>query len=227
LRNRQPFVVERQFGEGRVVAFLTTLAPIWNNWANDPSFVVVLLKLQSFLAAPQRTVDPRLVGSPLTVQLSNEAYRSDLTFVTPGEKPELPVVMRRTATADEESKAGSLTAKLAGLSRDDANTSRSGIYEIWPITVAGPLEVRRFAFNVNTSESDVSQASSRTLLAGLAPTRIRMRRADDLAFDLTEEAGLHRGTWLIGLLVLMLIGEQILAYVASYHPPTVTGAARE
>jgi hypothetical protein len=85
--------------------------------------------------------------------------------------------------------------------------------------------VQRFAFNVNPTESDLSQASSRMVVAGLSPTRIRMRRADDLAFDLTEEAGLHRGKWLLGLLVIMLLGEQLLAYFLSYHPAPVTGAA--
>lgn len=223
LRNRHPFVVERQFGDGRVVAFLTTLAPQWNNWANDPSFVVVLLKLQSYLAAPQRKVDPRLVGSPLAVQLSREAYRPDLTIVAPGSRPELPLVLKRSAV--EQSPDKDLTATLAGISRDDANTSRSGIYEVWPITNSGQTEVQRFAFNVNPTESDLGQASSRMVVAGLSPTRIRMRRADDLAFDLTEEAGLHRGKWLLGLLVIMLLGEQLLAYFLSYHPAPVTGAA--
>src|SRR5690606_12262736 len=47
LRNKAPLVVERQFGEGRVVAFLTKASPLetelgsWNNWARgNPSFVV-------------------------------------------------------------------------------------------------------------------------------------------------------------------------------------------
>jgi hypothetical protein len=224
LRNRQPLVVERRFGEGRVVVFLTTLAPQWNNWANDPSFVVVLLKLQSYLAAPQRTIDPRIVGTPLSVQLASDVYRPDVTVVTPGEKPDLPLVLRRTAVG--EPPGDSLTVTLDGLSRDDANTARRGIYEVWPETVAGPLEVRRFAFNVDPAESDLSQVSSRSLLADLAPVRIRMRMADDLAFDLTEDGGLHRGTWLIGLLILLLIGEQILAYFASYHSTPATGAMR-
>jgi hypothetical protein len=30
----------------------------------------------------------------------------------------------------------------------------------------------------------------------------------------------------MGLLVLLLIGEQVLAYFASYHPAPVTGASR-
>jgi hypothetical protein len=57
LRNGMPLVVERKFGDGRVMAFLTTVEPGWNNWGNDPSFVVVALKLQSYLAAGRRAFD--------------------------------------------------------------------------------------------------------------------------------------------------------------------------
>ncbi len=37
--------IERRFGKGRVMAFLTTAAPTWNNWAGNPSFVVIMLDL--------------------------------------------------------------------------------------------------------------------------------------------------------------------------------------
>ena len=51
LRNGAPLAVERTFGEGRVVAFTTTAAPVWNNWAaNNPSFVVAIQELQAYLA---------------------------------------------------------------------------------------------------------------------------------------------------------------------------------
>ena len=51
LRNGDPLTVEKRFGDGRVIAFLTTMSPEWNNWAHDPSFVVAALKLQAYLAA--------------------------------------------------------------------------------------------------------------------------------------------------------------------------------
>lgn len=224
LRNRRPLVVEKQFGEGRVVVFLTSLTPEWNNWANDPSFVVVLLKLQAYLASPLRKTENRLVGTPLEMSLSREAFRGDLTWVLPGARADLPVVLKRSAGTPAPDKPWAWS--LPGLSRDEANAGRSGVYEAWAATVAGPLEVRRFAINVDRAESDLAQISSRTLAAKLSPVRVRLRRADELAFDLTEEAGLHRGAWLIGLLVILLIAEQILAYVASYHPAPVTGVAR-
>ncbi len=58
LRNRAPLAVEKRFGEGRVVAFLTKAAPVetpqgsWNNWGrNNPSYVVAMLELEAYLAA--------------------------------------------------------------------------------------------------------------------------------------------------------------------------------
>ena len=40
MANGEPLIVERRIGNGRITSFLTTLAPIWNNWAQNPSFVV-------------------------------------------------------------------------------------------------------------------------------------------------------------------------------------------
>ena len=42
-----PLVVEHSFGKGRVMAFLTTAAPTWNNWAGNPGFVVVMQDLEA------------------------------------------------------------------------------------------------------------------------------------------------------------------------------------
>ena len=57
LRNNEPLVVEKQFGEGRVVAQLTKLSsgdtPLgrWSNWSLNPAFPVLANELVSYLAA--------------------------------------------------------------------------------------------------------------------------------------------------------------------------------
>src|SRR5438445_13625734 len=86
LRDKNPLVVEKQLGQGEIVLFLTTLAPEWNDWAKNPSFVVVALKMQSYLATAKRLDDPRLVGAPLDLQLESAKYLPDVAFVAPGEK---------------------------------------------------------------------------------------------------------------------------------------------
>src|SRR5207248_97787 len=53
-RDKSPLIIERKLGQGNVLLFLTTLAPEWNDWAKNPSFVVVALKMQSYLATARR-----------------------------------------------------------------------------------------------------------------------------------------------------------------------------
>ncbi len=223
LRNQHPLAVERRLGDGRVIAFLTTLAPDWNNWAQDPSFVVVLLQLQSYLAAPTRMNEEHLVGSPLELQLDAKKFRPELAFVVPSDDG-LPLVVKQTADPpDAES-----PLLIASLSTTDAtsaaSTRRSGIYEAWPETIEGAVELHRYAVNVNPAESDLTIAETQTLLTRLEPVNIEFRTADQYAFEFTDQAGVNRSLLLMVLLIVLLLAEQILAYIASYH--TSQGAVR-
>ena len=223
LRNRQPLAVERKLGKGRVIAFLTSLAPDWNNWAQDPSFVVVLLQLQSYLAAPTRMHEERLVGSSLELTLDATRYRRDLSFVIPGEDA-LPLVIKQTFVRPEVESPVMVASLSTGSQQTIAGTGRSGIYESWTQTVEGAVELRRYAFNVNSEESDLAIAESQTLLTRLEPVKIEFRTADQYAFDFSDRAGNNRSLLLMILLIVLLLGEQVLAYIASYH--TAQGAVR-
>ncbi len=223
LRNQQPLAVERKLGDGRVVAFLTSLAPDWNNWAQDPSFVVVLLQLQSYLAAPTRLNEERLVGGTLEVRLDAKTFRRDLALVIPG-SDDVPLVVKATAEPPSEESPILVATLTNSPTRSLANTSHSGIYEAWPETVEGTVDPRRYAFNVNPAESDLTIAETQTLLTRLEPAQIEFRTADQYAFDFAEQAGVNRTLLLMVLLILLLLCEQALAYAASYH--TSQGAVR-
>ena len=89
LRNGAPLVVEKRLGEGRVVAFLTPAAPgsaalgRWNNWGrNNPSFVVVMLELQAYLAQ-RRDAAQHLVGQRLVIPLDPKQYEPQVRFQVP------------------------------------------------------------------------------------------------------------------------------------------------
>lgn len=223
LRNRQPLVAERPFGAGRVVVFLTTAAPQWNNWAQDPSFVVVLLRLHSYLASFGRREPPRLVGTPLDVQLDLRKYRRQVSFVTPGGEGSRRAVVERTA----ETRSPNTHVAVASLGRGGTDaaasgeTCRSGIYEAWAAPLEGPPEVQRFALNVDAEEGNLALVSTESLLQRLQPLKVTVRDADDYSRDAVEEAGYNRSLVAMGLLIVLLVGEQLLAYSASYHPPQV------
>ncbi len=152
LRNGAPLVVERSFGKGRVMAFLTTAAPAWNNWARNPSFVVAMQDLQAYLA--QKTVDTsRQVGDPLEVDLDPAAYQPQVRFTPPETGAGQSTVVNAARTPQ-----GRLTAALA-------DTNASGFYEVQLTRSDGKLETRLYAVNVDPTEGNLAALDAQQLAA--------------------------------------------------------------
>ena len=215
LRNGEPLAVECRFGEGRVVAVLTTAAPVWNNWARNPSFVVAMQDMQAFLSQRESTGVSRLVGSKLELELAGEEYTKQVSFVTPGGQPSLPWAHRAKITTDAVlTKKGTLSAALV-------QTDVSGIYQAELKRKDGSAEVRSYALNVDAEEGNLEAFSGAQLAARLEGVDYQYEQAAAFQYTMSELAGQNISEWLLYLLIVMLIGEQILAWSASYHqrPP--------
>ncbi len=208
LRNGAPLAVERRFGQGRVVAFLTTAAPIWNNWArNNPSFVIAMQEMQAYLAGQGLAEAVRLVGAPLRVELDPSQYQPQVRFVTPQENA-LPAA----STDALPTAGGPLAAQLP-------ETEASGIYEAQLLKADGGREIRRYAVNVDAAEGDLRTLSAAQLGVHLAGVRYTYAQAANYRAAETTIAGVNLSQTLLYALILLLIVEQMLAYSASYHPP--------
>lgn len=214
LRNRAPLVIEQPFGEGRVLLFTTTAAPDWNSWANDPTFVVIALKMQSYLARTPDSDQGVLVGAPLGVTLEAAKYKPEVKFVAPGARADMRVVIERVATVNRDGME--LQASIGGAT-GSGETQRSGLYEVWPTTIDGNLVPRRYAFNVDPREGELALVDSAAMLTKLAPAKAKFSHFDD-DVEGADDASSHFSLPLMGLLIALLIGEQLLAYSASYHP---------
>jgi hypothetical protein len=203
LRNGAPLAVERSFGEGKVVAFLTTAAPEWNNWArNNPSFPVAMQELQAYLSR-EPTDTARLVGTPLVVKLPPSQYDRAVRFITP-ERDALPATVNALPTSD-----GALTASLTA-------TDFCGIYRAHLRRSDGQEETREFAYNVDPDEGDLRMVPAAQLAQqyrGVA----RYQRAADFQSAGDSQAGYQITDLLLYVLVGLLIVEQLLAWSASYH----------
>ena len=99
-------------------------------------------------------------------------------------------------------------------------TARSGIYDVVLTEVDGKPEVRRYAVNLDPNEGDLALADQGEMLLKLDPIKPTVRFVEEYAGDIIEQAGFNRAMLLLLLLVGALVAEQLLAYSASYHPPS-------
>ena len=220
LRNDAPLVVERRFGRGRVVAQLTKLStgdtPLgrWTNWSLNPIFPVLANELAGYLSANRRQDAVYRVGDDLVVSVPEADYQPEMRFLLPADgnvRAEVPV--------DATVERGQLTARLEGV-------ATSGIYEVELQRLDGERERRAFAFNVPVGEGDLQLVSREELSRQLAGVEFELHDAAHMTVDQQQLAGLQLGDALLVTLVVTLLVEQMLAYVASFHVRPAGGPAR-
>jgi hypothetical protein len=220
LRNDAPLVVEKKFGDGRVVAQLTRLStgdtPLgrWSNWSLNPVFPVLANELVGFLSANRRSDAVYQVGDDLVVSVPEAQYEPTFRFFIPGSG-----AAKTQIAIDATSARGLLTAKLP-------HVANSGVYEVQLQPHEGAPERRAFAVNVPAGEGDLQTVEREDLTRQLAGVAYQFHDASDMAIDQQQLAGLQLGDALLGTLIVVLLLEQILAYVASFHVRPVRGAAR-
>lgn len=211
LRSRSPLAVEKTFGDGRVIAFLTTYAPYWNDIALGPG-AVLALRLQSHLGFAQRVTVDQQVGTAINLRLDGEKYRRDVSVFAPAEDRGNRLMTEHVAEKVTDD------SRVLWVEVEPRETMRSGIYELWLNRVDGSVDPNRFAVNVNSRESDLAQTPTRDIVANLDPVAVEFGYADQYDTAGLAQTGFNQSLLLMCLLILLLIGEQLLAFFASYHP---------
>jgi hypothetical protein len=213
VRNGAPLVIDKKFGQGRVLAFLTTAGPDWNNWGRDnPSYVVAMQELQNYLAAGRQADPARQVGTPLTIPVDTQKFQPQVEVLTPAEGTADKIVIKA-----EPQESGPALATLP-------DTDSAGIYEVQLTANDNTQQVTDFAFNVDAAEGDLSKIGQQQLADELTGVSYEYHHAGDLYFDSSEMQGFNLSETLLYVLIVLLIGEQLLAYSASYHPGKMQGA---
>jgi hypothetical protein len=117
----------------------------------------------------------------------------------------------------EPQKEGPAIAKLV-------DTDFAGLYEATLTQRDNTQELLSVAYNVDASEGDLATVTAERLTASLPKLNPRYLKASDLFFDATELQGSNLSQNVLFVLILLLLGEQLLAYSASYHPARRQGA---
>jgi hypothetical protein len=210
VRNGAPLVVDKKIGNGRVVAFLTTAGPHWNNWGRDnPSYVVAIQELQGYLSAGWQTDPSRQVGVPLEIPVDLQRFQQQVEFLTPAEGTADKIVVKA-----EPQENGPARATLT-------DTDTSGVYEVQLLAIDNTPEVRSVAYNVDPTEGDLKIVNAEQFTAEIAGVA-EFHRAGDV-FDNKEIQGSNLSEVMLYALIALLVAEQLLAYSASYHPARSQG----
>jgi hypothetical protein len=205
LRTGAPLLIEQPFGEGLVAVALTTAAPVWNNWARgNPSWVVVMLELESQLARGRRSSQSMLVGEPIRIPLQEGLDEPQVDFVMPPDN----TVVHREAVRDAD---GETVAELT-------ETDVAGLYTSRWRQQDGVEQTRLLAINVDPAEGELATVAREQLERLLVGVPFTMERAESMQEDRESLAGTSLTTPLLYLLVILLILEQLVSYSASYHP---------
>lgn len=218
LRNGAPLAIEKVFGSGKVFVYLCKLSQqktsqgIWSNLCVNPVFPVVANELAGYLTSSQRARTDQRVGSELQFTLDETEYQPEVAVHPPG-----------TATH-----SGIVLTPQSQDGRYLVDAGRGDLSGVWRFTLKPrqqASDTRLVAVNVDSPEGDLHRLEREELASRLEGVEFRFSLASQLSAAEDQLAGYRLGDTMLGLLVAALLGEQWLAYRASYHSDTGGGAS--
>lgn len=214
LRNGHPLALEVPYERGKVVVFLTTAAPIWNNWARgNPSFVVTLLELHGYLRRLPEATESATVGEAIRFDYRSDRYQPALRWQPPPETGLPPETL--SVEAGEQPQ---VTVQLPA-------AELPGVYTLRLIDRDGTSAEKRFAVNVDPSEGDVRLLTQERFSSRYGDLVDAFTPAELSAGQTLEQLAGSPDRMLLYLLMLLVIGEQAVARWTSYHPKDRVAAA--
>ncbi|RLS29767.1 MAG: hypothetical protein DWH79_11700 [Planctomycetota bacterium] len=217
LRNGAPLMLEQSFGAGLVVAVCTTASPSWNNWSRgNPSWVVVMLELESHLARGRRRAESLPVGAGITVGLDPAVDGLEVDFLLPPDGTVVHQVARERGV--ERDTGASRNGSSARMAATLPITDVAGAYAVRWRRSDGQERERVFAVNVDPEEGRLERVGREGLDASLAGIPFRYENATLMDPGSSALAGVSLVTPLLLILLGLLLLEQVVAYSASYHP---------
>ena len=235
LPGREPFAFERRIGKGRVVAFLTSAGPMWNDWTKNPSVVVFHLELVKHIAREDQTLQRRIVGQPIQVTFNPAEFLETVEITAPYANGNRATRVTATRAPEPEKAAAAKQNAAAPNSKNRpdgvrvtatyADTDWPGMYivRLFKDQAAAPQE-QWVAYNVPTEESDLKTASNAEILARLSnDVHVQIHEPGQTQWIEGHNTSQEARTLLLFLLVVALLVEQLFAHRLSYLPAQAGG----
>ncbi len=196
-----PAIVERRFGEGRVIVVTSTVDQEWNDWARDASYVVTMLEMTQYLARGEGADSDLLVGDPVRFGLDPARFERDVLVRTPQYPAEQEVPV--TAQAAEDGQGFELIWD---------ETSRSGVYRFVLTGMTGEQTIRAVAVNLDPQESDLVKATQAELEERITELPFTYLDGVEAIGEVDEAARSELWRSVLVAAMVVLMGEQFLAW---------------
>lgn len=197
---KQPLLVERPFGAGRALLMTTSIDKEWNNLADRPVYVVLVMELAQYLARPPKAGGEQLVGEPIRLPLDAGKFRPTATLKPP-RYPDEPAT-RLDAQPDPDTGLPTLYW---------AETGEPGLYRFELAETSGSEMVEQAAVNVDPRESDLRRADRAALIESMAGLPVEHVAGGELVQQRDLQARRELWPTLLVALVSVLMLEQALA----------------
>jgi len=233
LQNGDPIVFEHSVGTGRVLTFLISAGRRWSNWPFSPhGYVPTNLLMHQYLQRPSDAIQIREIGEPIRFEWQAGEYTESVEVALPLVEGDdqatmgaflrlqaAPVTQENAVTPEEntsaQSSAESGDEKLAVFI---AQADRPGVFRIKRFPVVGESEETWLAMNVSSAESDLTAADATEIQGQADLSHVRVVSADVVGGISASDAGREMRWFLLALLILVLVAEQLLSLRLSFHP---------
>lgn len=230
LENGDPVIFEHAIGDGRVLTFLTSAGRRWSNWPISPAapgYVVMHLLMHQYLQKPSRAVRLGEVGDPLRFEWMAGEYSESLDVFLPepeaDDQPDVDTFLHLQAapvvpisSPAEDAQTATVDDERVAVSVPEAR--RPGVYRIKRYPAEGDDEETWIALSVPVTESDLTIAEASEIQQQADLSHVRIIQAGTSGGLSASDAGREMRWFLIGMLIVVLVCEQLLSLRMSFHP---------
>jgi hypothetical protein len=205
--DKSPAIVEKTVGDGRVLVLTTAIDTDWGSWPADPSYLITMQELSRYMARKTGDEGSIVVGRPIRHPLDLTKYRMDVSIKGPG-PDRIPI--QPSPGPDQESRGNDNESRWLA-SYDE--TARRGFYEMTLNRTDGEPERILFAANLDVTEGNLRRVDQRLLRRDLGEAPIKIVQTAQLGGLVTEGAKGELWPYVLGVLVVVLCGEQFLGWL--------------
>lgn len=196
-----PAMVDRSFGEGRVMLVTTSADKEWNLWPDHPTYLPAMMEMCQYMARSRRAGGAVTIGQPIELAVDLRRFELDVRVRTPGFPAEPESVI--PATVGES--GGAAIARWA-------NTAEAGVYQFVFRNRDGSEEARWIAVNVDPVESRLAPCSDAELRRAMGETPYEHVKGLDAVTSTVGDSRMEVWRMLLIAAAALLIGEQSLAW---------------